>query len=32
MITYHGLQHTLAGAQEFYRDLNERMRKYDRPE
>ena len=24
-------QHTLAGAQEFYRDLKERMRKYDRP-
>src|SRR5205807_983182 len=24
-------QHALAGAQEFYRDLKERMRKYDRP-
>jgi N-acetyl-S-(2-succino)cysteine monooxygenase len=24
-------QHTLAHAQEFYRDLKERMRKYDRP-
>jgi N-acetyl-S-(2-succino)cysteine monooxygenase len=24
-------QHTLAGAQEFYRDLKGRMRKYDRP-
>src|SRR4029077_13386307 len=24
-------QHSLAGAQEFYRDLKERMRKYDRP-